>query len=67
MIELATLIISSASLITGSAMGLYGLGSGDSSTVIDKMLVRNYKISTKAKIQKQYLCAFRFQQLLRLA
>jgi hypothetical protein len=66
MIELATLIISSASFMTGSASGLYGSGSGDSSVVIKKMLVRNYKVNAEAKIQKQYLCAFRVQQLLRL-
>jgi hypothetical protein len=64
MIELATLIISSASFMTGLARGLYGSGSGDSSAVIDKMLVRNYKINVEAKIQEQYLCAFRVQQLL---
>jgi hypothetical protein len=67
MMELATLIISSASFMTGSARGLYGSGSGDSSAVIDKMLVRSYKINIEAKIQKQYLCVFRVQQLLRLA
>jgi hypothetical protein len=67
MMELAMLIISSASFMTGSARGLYGSGSGDSSAVIDKMLVQSYKINTEAKIQKQYLCAFRVQQLLRLA
>jgi hypothetical protein len=67
MMELATLIISSASFMTGSARGLYGSGSGDSSAVIDKMLVRSYKTNAEAKIQKQYLCAFRAQQLLRLA
>jgi hypothetical protein len=67
MIELATLIISSASFMTRLAWGLYGSGSGDSSVVIDEMLVRSYKINVEAKIQKQYLCAFRVQQLLRLA
>jgi hypothetical protein len=67
MMELATLIISSASFMTGSARGLYGSGSCDSSAVIDKMLVRSYKINVEAKIQKQYLCAFHVQQLLRLA
>jgi hypothetical protein len=67
MMELATLIISGASFMTGSARGLYGSGSGDSSAVIDKMLVRSYKINTEANIQKQYVCAFRVQQLLRLA
>jgi hypothetical protein len=67
MMELATFIISSASFMTGLARGLYGSGSGDSSAVIDKMLVRSYKINIEAKIQKQYLCVFRVQQLLRLA
>jgi hypothetical protein len=65
--ELATLIISIASFMTGSARGLYGSGSGDSSAVIDKLLVRSQKINVEAKIQKQNLYAFRAQQLLRLA
>jgi hypothetical protein len=46
------LIISSASFMTGSARGLYGSGSGDSSAVISKLLVRSRKINTEAKIQK---------------
>jgi hypothetical protein len=66
MMELATLIISSASFMTGSARGLYGSGSGDSSAIIDKMFVRSYKINVEAKIQKLYLCTFRVQELLRL-
>jgi hypothetical protein len=61
------LIISSASFITRSVRGLYGSGSGDSSAVVGKLLVRSQKINTEAKIQKQYLCIFRAQQLLRLA
>jgi hypothetical protein len=65
--ELATLIISSASFMTGSDRGLSGLGSGDSSAVIGKMLVRSQKINAETKIQKQYLYALRAQQLLRLA
>ena len=48
-------IISSASSISGSARGLYGSGGGDSSVVIDKLLVRRHKVSTEAEIQKQYL------------
>jgi hypothetical protein len=48
----------------GSARGLYGSDSDDSSAVVGKLLVRSHKVSTKAKIQKQYLCAFRIQQLL---
>jgi hypothetical protein len=51
-IELARLITSSASFISGSARGLYGFGSGDSSAVIDKLLVRSQKASTEVKIQK---------------
>jgi hypothetical protein len=65
--ELATLIIYSASFMTESARGLYGSGNGDSSAVIGKLLVRSQKINAEAKIQKQYLYAFRAQQLLRLA
>jgi hypothetical protein len=65
--ELATLIISSASFMTGSARGFYGSGSGDNSAVIGKLLVRSQKINIVAKIQKQYLYAFHAQQLLRLA
>jgi hypothetical protein len=61
------LIISSASFMTGSARWLYRSGSGDSSAVIGKLLVQNQKIKAEAKIQKQYLYAFRVQQLLRLA
>jgi hypothetical protein len=38
-IEFARLITSSASFIYGSARGLYGSCSGDSSAVIDKLLV----------------------------
>jgi hypothetical protein len=60
------LIISSASFMTGLARGLYGSGSGDSSAVVGKPLVQSQKIRAKAKIHKQYLCAFRVQQLLRL-
>jgi hypothetical protein len=60
-------IISSASFISGSARGLFGSGSGDSSDVVGKLLVRSDKVSTEAKIQKQYLCAFCAQQLLQLA
>jgi hypothetical protein len=51
-IEFARLITSSASFISGSARGLYGSGSGDSSAVIDKLLVRSHKVSTEVKIQK---------------
>jgi hypothetical protein len=52
MIDLATLIISSASFMTGSARGLYGPGNGDSSAVIGKLLVRSQKINAEVKIQK---------------
>jgi hypothetical protein len=38
-IEFARLITSSASFISGSARGLYGSDSGDSSAIIDKLLV----------------------------
>jgi hypothetical protein len=51
-IEFARLIISSASFISRSVRGLYGSGSGDSSAVIDKLLVRSHKVSTEVKIQK---------------
>jgi hypothetical protein len=64
--ELAMLIISSASFMSGSARGLYGSGSGDSSAVVGKLLVRSHKVSLEAKIQKQYLCTFCVQQLLHL-
>jgi hypothetical protein len=46
------LIISSVSFMIGSARGLYGSGSGDSSAVISKLLVRTWKINVEAKIQK---------------
>jgi hypothetical protein len=55
-------IISNASFISGSAWVLYGSGNGDSSAVVRKLLVQSHKVSTEAKIQKQYLCAFRVQQ-----
>jgi hypothetical protein len=61
-IEFARLITSSASLISGSTRRSYGSSSGDSSAVIDKLLVRNHKASTKVKIQKN-LCAFHAQHL----
>jgi hypothetical protein len=67
MMELATLITSSASFMMGSARGSYGSGSGESSAVIDKLLVQSQKINIEAKIQKQYLCALRARQLLQLA
>jgi hypothetical protein len=51
-IEFARLITSNASFISGSARGLYGSGSGDSSAVIDKLLVRSHKATTEVKIQK---------------
>jgi hypothetical protein len=51
-IKFARLIMSSASFISGSARGLYGSGYGDSSAVIDKLLVRRHKASTEVKIQK---------------
>jgi hypothetical protein len=51
-IEFTKLITSSASFISGSARGLYGSGSDDSSAVIGKLLVRSHKASTKVKIQK---------------
>jgi hypothetical protein len=53
--------------MSGSTSGLYGSGSGDSSAVVGKLLVRSHKVSIEAKIQKQYICAFRIQQLLQLA
>jgi hypothetical protein len=65
--ELAMLIISNDSFISGSARGLYGSGSGDSSAAVGKLLVRNHKVSIEAKFQKQYLYAFRVWQLLQLA
>jgi hypothetical protein len=46
-------IISSASFISGSARGLYGSDSGDSSAVVGKLLVRSNKVSTEATIQKK--------------
>jgi hypothetical protein len=48
-IEFARLIMSSASFISGSARGLYGSGSGDSSAVIEKLLIRSHKVSTQVK------------------
>jgi hypothetical protein len=65
--ELAMPITSSASFMSGSARGLYGFNSGDSSAVVGKLFVRSHKVSIEAKIQKQYLCVFRVQQLLQLA
>jgi hypothetical protein len=50
--EFARLLTSSASFISRSARGLYGSGSGDSSAIIDKLLVRSHKASTEVKIQK---------------
>jgi hypothetical protein len=50
--ELAILITSSASFITGSAWGLYGLGSEGSSAVVNKLFVRSQKINRKAKFNK---------------
>jgi hypothetical protein len=47
--ELAMLIISSASFMTGSAKGLYGSGSGDSSAAVGKLLVQSQKINTEVK------------------
>jgi hypothetical protein len=61
------LIASSASFMSGSARVLYGSDSSDSSAVVGKLLVRSHKVSTEAKIQKQYLCVFRAQQFLQLA
>ena len=66
-IEFARLITSSASFISRSARGLYGSGSGDSSVVEGKLLVRSNKVNTEVKIQKQYLCAFRILQPLQFA
>jgi hypothetical protein len=66
-IEFVMLITSSASFISWSARGLYGSGSGDSSNVVGKLLVRSYKVSTEVKIQKQYLYAFPVQQPLQFA
>jgi hypothetical protein len=51
-IEFARFITSSASFISGSARGLYGSDSGDSSAIKDKLLVRSHKASTEVKIQK---------------
>jgi hypothetical protein len=51
-IEFPRLITSNASFISGLAKGLYGSDSGDSSAVIDKLLVRSHKASTEVKIQK---------------
>jgi hypothetical protein len=51
-IEFARLITSSASFISGSARGLYGSGSGDSSVVVSKLLVRSHRVSIEVKIQK---------------
>jgi hypothetical protein len=59
-IEFPRLIMSSASFISGSARGFYGSGSGDSSAVIDKLLVRSHKASTEVKIQKTiHMCLSR--------
>jgi hypothetical protein len=52
-IEFVMLITSSASFISGSARGLYGSGSGDSSAVVGKVLVPSHKVSTEVKIQKK--------------
>jgi hypothetical protein len=41
--ELAMLIMSSASFMIGSARGLYGSGSGDNSAVVGKPLVQSQK------------------------
>jgi hypothetical protein len=65
--EFAMLITSSASFVSGSARGLYGSDSGDSSAVVGKLLVRSHKVSTEVKIKKQHLCAFRIERLLQLA
>jgi hypothetical protein len=51
MMELATLITSNASFMTGLAWGSYGSGNGESSAVVDKLLDRSQKINTEAKIQ----------------
>jgi hypothetical protein len=67
MIEFAMPIMSNASFISGSARGLYGSGSGDSSAVVGKLLVQSHKVSTEVKIQKQYLCAFRVLHPLQFA
>jgi hypothetical protein len=61
------LIECNASFMSRSARGVYDSGSGDSLAVVGKLLVQSNKVSTEAKIQKQYLCAFRAQQLLQLA
>jgi hypothetical protein len=60
MMELATLIISSASFMIGSTRGLCGSGNGDSSAVIDKMLVRSYKINAEAKNKNDTYAHFAF-------
>jgi hypothetical protein len=60
-------IMFNASFISGSARGLYGSGSSDSSVVVGKLLVRSHKVSAEVKIQKQYLCAFRVLQPLQFA
>jgi hypothetical protein len=62
-IEFARLITSNASFISGSARGLYGSGSGDSSAVIDKLLVRSHKATTKVKIQKNTYAPFALSNL----
>jgi hypothetical protein len=46
--ELATLIISSASFISGSARGLYGSSNGDSSAVVGKLLSFKPKIKCRS-------------------
>jgi hypothetical protein len=38
--------------MTGSARGLYGSDSGDSSAVVGKLLVRSHKLSAEAKNSK---------------
>jgi hypothetical protein len=52
------LIISSAYFMTGSARGLYGSGSSDSSVVISKLLVRSRKINAKLKFKKKTYAPF---------
>jgi hypothetical protein len=46
------LITSSASFMSGSTRGLYGSGSGNSSAVVGKLLVRSHKVSTEATNSK---------------
>jgi hypothetical protein len=58
----AIFMMSNDSFISGSARGSYDSGGRDSSAVVGKLLIQSLEASTKAKKQKQYLCAFHARQ-----